>query len=140
MSLFETKSRYQARTLTKAQYIDPMHAAHGRSFEYADFLGSTDIDRIEIAANQVVMVSRTSGIKIICDRLNKRIAPLEILNFGAYEKMDAHMIFRLIGPGFTVLDIGANIGWYALNIARLSGAGQFAGSVCAFDRKSEGGT
>jgi FkbM family methyltransferase len=129
MNLFETKSAYQAGALTKAQYIDEMHVIHRGLFEYADLLAATDIARIELTDHQVVMESRTSGIKIICDRVNKRLAPLEILNFGAYEKTDSAMMFRLIRPGSTVLDIGANVGWYALNIARLSDARQ----VLAFE-------
>jgi FkbM family methyltransferase len=122
MSLFETKARFQAGAITKARYIDEMHASHRCLFDYADFIGATDIATIEITANQVLMVSRSSGIKIVCDRYNKRIAPLEILNFGTYEQTDSDMIFRLIKPGFQVLDVGANIGWYALNIAKVSGA------------------
>ncbi|MEI6415650.1 MAG: FkbM family methyltransferase [Pseudomonadota bacterium] len=122
MNLFDTKAKFQAGSITKAQYIDEMHAIHRYLFDYADFVGATDIATIEITANQVVMISRSSGCKIVCDRFNKRIAPLEILNFGAYEQTDSDMMFRLIRPGFEVLDVGANIGWYALKIANISGA------------------
>lgn len=129
MSLFEVKAKYQTGVLAKAQYIDEMHVLHHALFEYADFMTATDMARIEITDHQVVMVSRASGVKIICDRFNKRLAPLEILNFGAYEKIDSDMILRLIKPGDIVLDVGANIGWYALNIARLTSAAQ----VLAFE-------
>jgi len=122
MSLLETKTRFLAGVITKAQYINEMHAIHRCLFDYADFIGATDVATIEITANQVIMVSRLSGVKIVCDRFNKRIAPLEILNFGAYEQTNSDMIFRLIKPGFQILDVGANIGWYALNIAKVTGA------------------
>ena len=122
MSLVETNARFQAEAITKVQYIDEMHANHRHLFDYADFIGRTDIARIEITKNQVIMESRLAGIKIVCDRHNKRIAPLEILNFGVYEQADSDMIFRLIKPGFQVLDVGANIGWYALNIAKVCSA------------------
>jgi FkbM family methyltransferase len=122
MSLFTTKRRFEFGTITKPQYISEMHAQHVKLFEYADWLGTTDIARIEITSGQVIMVSRSSNIRIHCDRHNKRIAPIEILNFGDYEKKDADMILRLIKPRFTVIDIGANIGWYTLNIAKMCGA------------------
>lgn len=120
MSVFETKARFLAGEITKAQYIDEMHSNHRCLFDYAAFINATDIATIEITANKVVMISRSSGIKIECDQFNKRIAPLEILNFGAYEHINSEMLFRLIKPGFRVFDIGANIGWYALNIAKVS--------------------
>jgi FkbM family methyltransferase len=50
--------------------------------------------------------------------LDKRIAAIEILNFNFYEKKDSEMIFNLLEKDYIIFDIGANIGWYSLNIAQ----------------------
>ncbi|RWW91273.1 hypothetical protein BHE74_00000146 [Ensete ventricosum] len=91
---------------------------HSQLFSYASWLQGTNISRIEISDGKVLMVSRDHGVKIICPELDKRVAPIEILNFGNYELTDSAMIMKLVKSNACVLDIGANMGWYALNIAK----------------------
>lgn len=117
MSLFDLKAQYRAGALTKPAYIAAMHELHAGLFDYAEFMRATDIARIEIRDGAVVMTSRRAGIKMACDPLDWRMAPIEILNFGVYEQAEWEMMARLIEPGATVFDIGANIGWYSMNIA-----------------------
>lgn len=124
MSLFDLKVQFQAGALNKSAYIAAMHRLHERLFEYAEFLSTTDIARIEITDGAVVMTSRQTGIKMICDPLDWRMAPIEILNFGVYEQAEWGVMSQLIPPGAIVFDIGANIGWYSMNIARQTPATQ----------------
>lgn len=118
MSLFELQSAFQANTITKQQYIDGMHRLHSRLFDYAEFLKGTDIARIEISDGRVILETRNAGIRVLCDKADKRIAPMEILNFGPYEKADSDLLFRLVDDRMSIFDIGANIGWYSLNLAK----------------------
>lgn len=119
MKLKDVQQRFQENRITKAEFIDQMHEVHKTLFEYAEYLPSTDIAKIEITDNEVVMTSRGElPVRIICDKDDKRIAPIEILNFLHYEKQDSDMIFRLIQDGDTILDVGANIGWYSINAAK----------------------
>lgn len=119
MSLLRTQLSYESGLLQKQQYIDEMYEFHQILFEYSQLLAATDIATIEIVDGGVIFTFRSQGIKIFCNQADKRTAPFEIMNFRAYEKLDSDIIFGLIEPGFNVLDIGANIGWYSLNIARL---------------------
>jgi len=96
-----------------------MHKLHNGLFDYADFIRDTDIANISITDGLVIMTSRATGIKVLCDRQDKRIAPIEILNFGSYEQTEVSLMLRLIDRGANVFDIGANVGWYSMNIARL---------------------
>ena len=114
----EIRKKFAAREITKAEFIDLMHQVHSCLFDYAAYLPQTDIQKIEITDGQVLMTSRENGVKILCDPDDKRIAPIEILNFRNYEKTDSDMIFRLVKNGDQVLDIGANIGWYAISLAK----------------------
>ena len=119
MSLSHLRNEFYTGRLAKAEFIAAMHTQHTALFDYAMLLPQTDISAIEITDNSVMLTARLSGVKFLCDRNDYRIAPIEILNFGAYESTELDMVRRLIKPGYTVLDIGANIGWYALTIARL---------------------
>src|SRR5207249_4766035 len=49
---------------------------------------------------------------------------------GRYEPNEMHAISKLIGPGMTVVDVGANAGVFTLEAAKLVGA---QGSVHAFE-------
>ncbi len=118
MSLERLRARYRAGELPKAEYIEQMQQLHARLFEYAEYLSHTGISRIEIADGQVVIVSRESDVRIICHPADSRAAPVETLNFDHYEPDEAAMFLRLLGPAPVVFDIGANIGWYTLHIAK----------------------
>lgn len=46
------------------------------------------------------------------------MTPLEILNFRHYERLDSAMIFELVEDGALVFDIGGNIGYYSIALAK----------------------
>jgi FkbM family methyltransferase len=50
--------------------------------------------------------------------------------FGVYDEGDLEAVLPLIPPGATCVDVGANVGFYALQFARRAGPG---GSVHAFE-------
>ncbi|MFA6104998.1 MAG: FkbM family methyltransferase [Patescibacteria group bacterium] len=116
--LIENKLDYKKGAIPKAEYIDIMYQNHAVLFEYADFIKDTDIEKIEISNGEVIMVTKDSGIKILCAKGDKRIAPIEILNFDHYEKSELDFTLKLIDKKSTVFDIGANYGWYSFNIAK----------------------
>jgi FkbM family methyltransferase len=118
MRLAKLKSRYFDGLMEKYNYIKEMHLEHQILFEYAKFIQGTDIKSITISDNNVTMTSRSMEIKIICDPVDERIAPIEILNFNNYEKTDLEMVFKLIKNDMTIFDIGANVGWYTINIGK----------------------
>jgi FkbM family methyltransferase len=63
------------------------------------------------------MTSRDRGIRIACTAGDFRIAPIEILNFFDYEKAESAMMEKLVSDGDSFFDIGANVGWYSINMA-----------------------
>jgi hypothetical protein len=118
MGLYKIRDGYEGGKISKSEYIDQMHEAHKNLFEYAEFIKNTDIGNIEITDGIITMTSRAAGIRMVCDTRDKRVAPVEILNFKEYERTELDMMLRLICPGFIVFDIGANIGWYSMNLAK----------------------
>lgn len=123
MYIKDIKQNYQQSILSKPNFINQMHDSfHQILFEYAKNLKDTEIAKIEIEDNAVIMVSRPTKhhvghVRIHCDELDKRTVPVEAFNFGSYEKEDSAMIYQLISPNDVVFDIGANIGWYTNHIA-----------------------
>jgi FkbM family methyltransferase len=118
VSLFETRARFAAGALDKFRYVQDMYNLHARLFEYAEFLRGTGISRIEIADGDVIMTERASGVRMLCIPNDMRLTPMTILNFGEYERAEFDVFLGMVAPRATILDIGANIGWYSLNIAR----------------------
>lgn len=119
-SMESTQKSFIDGVVSKPDYINEMYDGfHSQLFAYAQWLQGTNVSKIEVSDGKVVMTSRDNGVKIVCPQFDKRVAPIEILNFGQYELVDSNMILELVVPGSCVLDIGANMGWYALNIAKL---------------------
>lgn len=114
----EIKADFKTGKLAKADFIDRMHQVHDYLFEYQSSLKDTDIAKIEIEDDRIIMTTRERGIKMVCDKDDKRIIPLEIFNFDAFEKEELQVMEKLIPSGSTVFDVGANVGWYSLNFAK----------------------
>lgn len=119
MKISETRNEYLNDSISKPDYIETMYQTHhAKLFDYADFIKQTNIAHIEISDDLIVMTSRDKGVKMICPLGDYRVAPIEILNFLEYEPADSAMIMRLVSPGACVLDVGANMGWYSINISK----------------------
>jgi len=116
--LLETKQEFKAGKLGKQDYIDRMYSMNNALFEYSRLLDGTDISGIEITPEGVVFTTREEGVRIFCTKNDKRAAPFEIMNFDTYESGDSKMIYGLIEDGFRIFDIGANIGYYSMTIAK----------------------
>jgi FkbM family methyltransferase len=110
---------FKAGRIAKPAYIDAMNENHRLLHDYAEHLADTDVEAIELRGGEVTMTMRATGIKLTCQRDDKRAAPLEILNFGRLEAEEADATRRLVRDGDTVFDIGANMGWYSLTLAAL---------------------
>ena len=109
---------YQQGQIDKPGFIRKMYEEHHVGlFDYAQHLAKTNIKRIELEDGCVIMTSRDRGVRMLCVPGDFRVAPVETLNFFDYEKTDSAMIDRLVADGDVFFDIGANIGWYAINVA-----------------------
>jgi len=127
MKLSDVKSKFEKGIITKHDFIDEMYKSHSQLFDYVNLLNGNGISKIEISDKAVVMtvhpVIGKGEIKIYCVTNDKRTTALEILNFGTYEENDASVLFKMTESDYTVFDIGANIGWYALNFSRIITSG-----------------
>jgi FkbM family methyltransferase len=112
------KEAYEEGLVEKHQYIREMHWYHQLLFDYAELIKGTDIKSIEITDGKVMVTTRDHGLKLIANPTDKRIPPFEIMNFNKVEREDCEMVMNVTEDGMTIFDIGANVGWYSLTLAK----------------------
>jgi len=115
--LKQLENKFKKGLIKKEDYIKRMHDLHIVLWDYLDFIQDKNIGSIEISKEQILFKTK-DGIKIVCDVGDERIAPIEVLNFGDYEAAELRMMRRFLKKDSIMLDIGANIGWYCLNLAK----------------------
>jgi len=122
MNLGDLRKKYETGQISKLVFIKKMHQIHKTLFDYAEYLKGTDMAKIEISGKGVIMTTK-SGVRLVSDKDDIRTPPLCILNFSHYESNEMDMVVKLIKKywhdGFTFLDIGGNIGWYATNLPKV---------------------
>ena len=119
MKLDDLYGQYKNNFLGKTEYIDLMHEKHKVLFDYHDYIKSTDVASITIERDRIYLTIQESGIKLLLDPLDKRFIPIEILNFKSIEHLEKNLIINLVSHCKVLVDVGANIGWYTLNLGKL---------------------
>jgi FkbM family methyltransferase len=122
VTLSDLKKSYAAALIGKPEYIEAMHEMHATLFEYPALIGDADVDSIVIDRDGIVLKTRAAGILLRLDPTDQRLIPIEILNFGAYELEETEIFLALAEGQNVVFDVGANIGWYSLNVAKRYGS------------------
>ena len=101
----------------KQEFIKEMYQYHQSLFDYSHMIANTDIAKIEISKDKVIMKFKSNGLSFICREGDERSMPMDTLNFGQYEKKETDTMLNLlsqinsIGNKINILDIGANIGY-----------------------------
>ena len=121
-TFIELRNKFSEKKISKEEYISSMHNFHKLLFDYSEILKDVNIRSIDIQKEDVV-VTTEEDIKIILNPDDRRTAALDILNFGSYEKDEIDMVRRIIKNNFNILDIGANIGWYTIHLAKMAPEG-----------------
>ena len=118
MNINQYISSFQNQELSKQDFIELAYAkSHATLFAYSTLLKNNAIKKIEIEKNRV-SCELNSGIKMIIPPNDIRSIPLEILNFGDHESSELNIQKKLLNNCHTIFDIGANHGWYSLEIAK----------------------
>jgi FkbM family methyltransferase len=116
-SLYSLRESFPSE-IDKPTFIKRMYEEHhGHLFEYQQLIKKTNIKSIEINNDEVIVTTKDRGLRLVMVKLDRRIAPVAMLNFDDYEREETNMIHRLVRNGDTVVDVGSNIGWHSLNLA-----------------------
>jgi FkbM family methyltransferase len=76
-----------------------------------------------------VLLKTASGLKLYVDSRDVSISPHLILD-GVWEEWTERVLLQLVRSSMTVVEVGANIGYFTATLARATGAG---GRVFAFE-------
>lgn len=118
MNFLELKKQYKDGKLGKPEFIRMALELHQQIFHYVDVVRSTDINEIRITDDGVSFLIGNHDINLYCPSNESRVAPIEVMNFDQYEPEETQVIDLLISEATTILDVGANIGWYTLYFAK----------------------
>ena len=118
MKIQDLKEQFRNGVFDKPNFLELMFEKHKVLFEYADELKNTDIAEINISDEGVEFVTRNHGLRFLCTKPDWGIAPIRMFNLGNYEESEINMCLSLIKPGFTIFDVGANVGWFSLIISK----------------------
>lgn len=115
-NIFEYIKKYKmGGGVSKAEYISGMYQFHGILLSYSKLIKDTDIEKIEISADGTFVLLK-NGIKLFVREKDERTVPIEIINFGSYEKEEWKQVLTFLNTKNpeTIFDIGGNIGYISL--------------------------
>jgi FkbM family methyltransferase len=118
--LSELREAFKSESLSKTEYIHRASLIHDQLYDYSEVLKDNEINEIRIRPGEVEFIVGKLNLSIFCPRGESRYAPLEILNFGSYEPFESKILEILCLNANTIIDIGANIGWFTINFAALN--------------------
>lgn len=118
MNFSDLKAAHVAGALGKPAFIEQALALHSRLFDYVGVVRATDVREIRIDAEGVSFVLGDEAIRLFCPPGEARVAPIEVMNFDRYEPQETAVMDALSRDARVVLDVGANIGWYAVRFAK----------------------
>lgn len=112
------KNLFVAGNLSKPDFIRQALDVHRHLFDYVNITQSTDVHEINITPEGVSFVMGKEQIRLFAPPEEARVAPIEVMNFDHYEPEETRVMDLLVGNARNILDVGANIGWYAIRFAK----------------------
>lgn len=117
MSIVNCEKQYKSGEIDVKKYVDEMYILHSKLFEYSKYIEDSYISSIEIKKNSLIL-KLEDGINLMYHMPDRRSAAFDLLSFKSYEKEELDILLDIIEPNMVVFDIGANIGWHSINIAK----------------------
>lgn len=116
--LKQMRQEYESGACEKHSYIENIHALHTLLFDYKSFIEDTDIESINITSSGIFVRSRTHQTELLLDATDQHLVPYAVMNFHHYETQETNFLKSIANDNWTILDIGANCGWYSLALGR----------------------
>ncbi len=112
------KDRFAQGETSKADFIRDALDVHRHLFDYVGITQTTDVHEVLITPEGVSFVIGEERIRLFAPAEEARVAPIEVMNFGRYEPEETRVMDLLTEGARQILDVGANIGWYAVRFAK----------------------
>jgi FkbM family methyltransferase len=118
LSIQSLKDQFAASKLGKPEFIRQALQVHRHLFDYVGITQRTDVREIRIAEDGVRFRIGEDDIWLYAPPNEGRVAPIEVMNFDHYEPEETLVMDLLSEGAVQILDVGANIGWYAARFAK----------------------
>lgn len=102
--------------LDRDEYWIAMRDLHRGLREYEQLVADAGLLAVEIAPSGL-RLRLDGGVRFALDPDDLRAPPVVLLNESTYEPTEWSIVRALGGDARTVLDVGANIGWYSVRLA-----------------------
>lgn len=112
------KEKFVKGNLSKLDFINQAFDIHRTLFDFETIIKNTDIKEIKITNRGVSFLVGEDNIWLYAPAEEKRVVPIEIMNFGRYEPEETKVMDILTTKSRQILDIGANIGWFSVRFAK----------------------
>lgn len=117
-SIQSLKDQFAAGALGKPEFIQQALQVHRHLFDYVGITQRTEVREIHIAEDGVRFRIGEEDIWLYAPPNEGRVAPIEVMNFDHYEPEETLVMDLLSEGAAQILDVGANIGWYAARFAK----------------------
>jgi FkbM family methyltransferase len=116
-SLQDLSRAFHDGTLPRDQYWSAMQERHVRLREYQLLLRETPVEAIRIGRDDL-QLELANGLRLAWNEDDVRTVPNILLHHGEYEADELDALTRAARGCRVVIDVGANVGWYSLHLAR----------------------
>jgi FkbM family methyltransferase len=116
-NLSDLRQTFLDGLMSKASFIATACEIHQCLWDYVEYIKACDIHRIAITPSGVEFELGEEHVVLTIPANESRVAPLEVLNFGAYEPVESRVMNLLAASSSVILDVGANIGYHSIRLA-----------------------
>jgi FkbM family methyltransferase len=118
---------------SKCESVDEVvgHFIRSREFQLRHLSGS-EIGALVPFENQFVITELSDGTRFWINMRDRFVS--RAIHLNDYEQKETLFIRKTVRPGMRVLDIGANLGWFTVQMAKLVGP---SGHVTSFEPRSD---
>ena len=109
---------YREGRLSKLDYAYAMSDKLAVLNEIPALLSRSEVESITVTGSHVVFTFKGSGLRMACDPADRGNPSVVTWLYGLYEKAEIEMFLALVKPGACFLDVGANQGWFGLQVAK----------------------
>lgn len=132
MSLLEIREGYEKGITDENTYYELMFEEYKKLFQFRDLLQTSErIQEIKIDTRDVIFSIKCTDpegkdyfVDMGIDIKDATAVPVQILSIGEYEREELEMVMRIARyfseekQGGIMWDVGANLGWYTLNVCK----------------------
>ena len=116
-ALISLKTAFEQGNIGREQYWKSMGDYHTGLIGYSRLLKNSVIKKIEIEESGLFIVLE-NGIEIGWNPSDTRQVATTLVNHGEYEKFEGGILNLIAEDAETILDIGANCGWYSMHLKK----------------------